>query len=336
MSMQPAGSHGTQVEQSRAVAEVFAAAELATRFPRNEQHAEVAMLRACNRTSLAERAEYALPRGREKSVVGPSVHLARELARIWGNITHGVVEISRNPDAGQSELMAYAWDVESNTRSARTFIVPHTRDKATWDKTGGKPRRTGTTSELIETQQDITNQNNSVAARQLRETIFSVLPTWFCEDAITACRATLASNDGGPRSATMINGPAPAAGAFPNRVDAAVRTFADHGITVVQLEQWSELPLSRWTEDTLGNVRVLYRSLQNGDISVGEAFPTEPLQPDDVPGPATSDSYLAAAAIGEQLSRASQTAADMLGQMQRPEPTEAELAELADREAGIQ
>lgn len=267
----PSVAHGTAVEQSRAVAEVFAAAELATRFPRNEQRAEQRMRAACSRWSMAEQAEYALPRGSGKDVVGPSVHLARELARIWGNITHGVVEISRDNDRGQSELMAYAWDVETNTRSARTFIVPHTRDKTQWDNSGGRNRRVGTVAEPIETQQDITNQNNSVGARQLRETIFSVLPQWFTEDAIAACRARLLqpevmppAGDGG-RSL-------PAPQTLQERVEAAIVAWAGNGITVQQLEGWTGAERARWDESTLVNLQTLWRSLNTGQLTVEQAF----------------------------------------------------------------
>ena len=60
-------------------------------------------------------------------LVGPSVHLARELARIWGNMDYGVHELSRDDARGMSEIRAYAWDQQTNMRSSRTFQVPHAR-----------------------------------------------------------------------------------------------------------------------------------------------------------------------------------------------------------------
>jgi hypothetical protein len=265
-------SHGTQVEQSRAVAEVFAAAELAARFPRDEERAEAAMLRACSRTSMAESASYALPRGQGKEVTGPSVHLARELARIWGNITHGVVEISRG--AGQSELTAYAWDVEANARSARTVIIPHTRDKTVWESVNGKNKRTGTAAEPLDVQQDITNQNNSVGARQLREVIFSVLPKWFTEDAVAACAATLVANE--------QSGARDAAG-FAARVQTAISAFEGNGVTRRQVEDWAGPRAADWTPETLARVGVLYRSLQSGQTTVQQAFGRAGATVDDLP-----------------------------------------------------
>src|SRR5215510_3409806 len=76
-------------------AEIQAAITVALRFQRNEDAAFAKLMRACQRTSFAEDASYAFPRGKvqdketgqwkENIVSGPSVHLAREAARVWGN-----------------------------------------------------------------------------------------------------------------------------------------------------------------------------------------------------------------------------------------------------------
>lgn len=307
-------AHGTAVEQSRAVAEVFAAAELAMRMPRDEARAEELMRAACSRRSLAEGAEYALPRSGSADITGPTVQLARELARIWRNITHGVVEISRDNDRGQSELMAFAWDVENNVRSARTFIVPHTRDKTQWDKRGGRNVKVGTVAEPLGTQQDITNQNNSVGARQLRETIFSVLPQWFTEDAIEACKRTLVAVERGempstPREAdrSKLN--------LGDRVRVAVESWSANGVTVPQLEAWLGDPRHQWTDDSLARLATLWRSLRDGEAKLSEVFPVAPLTVDAIPA---ADAPLAA----EYAAPVEQPA--VFGQA-RPEPSDLDL-----------
>jgi hypothetical protein len=127
-------TQATQIEQARAIAEVQAAVVVAQQCPRDLQRAEAEMRDACSRTALANRAFYRVPnRGQ-----GPSVHLARELARIWGNVQYGVHELRRDDRAGMSEIQAFAWDVQTNTRSTRTFQVPHQRmvtNKATGEQT---------------------------------------------------------------------------------------------------------------------------------------------------------------------------------------------------------
>ena len=167
-------SQATAIEQSRAIAEVQAAVTVAQRMPRNIDAAVGQVADSCGRLGLANRAFYTVPnRGN-----GPSVHLAREIARIWGNIQYGVHELRRDDAAGESEVQAFAWDLETNTRSTRTFIAPHARMK-------GRERQA-----LVDLN-DIYLSNQNTGARAVRECIFSVLPTWLTDAAQDACRKTL-------------------------------------------------------------------------------------------------------------------------------------------------
>src|SRR5438128_2491865 len=78
-------SQVTAVEQARAVAEVQAAIVVAQQVPRDKDRALAEMRDSCSRMALANRAFYEVKnRGN-----GPSVHLARELARTWGNPGYG-------------------------------------------------------------------------------------------------------------------------------------------------------------------------------------------------------------------------------------------------------
>src|SRR5512139_3483261 len=82
----------TAIEQSRAAAEVEAAVVVAQRVPRVVANAVDQMRQSCQQKRLAERAFYRYPRGGQ-TVTGASVHLARELARCWGNIQYGISEL---------------------------------------------------------------------------------------------------------------------------------------------------------------------------------------------------------------------------------------------------
>src|SRR5579859_322226 len=174
----------TAVEQSRAVAEVQAAVIVAQQCPRSVRAAVEAMEEACRQPALAGRAFFRYPRAGE-TVSGPSVHLARELARCWGNVQHGITELARDDAHGQSEMQAWAWDVQTNTRSSNTFIVQHKRDT----RNGSK--------DLTE-QRDIYENNANNGARRLREAIFSVLPTWYAEQAKELCQQTNEHGGGRP------------------------------------------------------------------------------------------------------------------------------------------
>ncbi|MGH6967769.1 MAG: hypothetical protein ACREEN_01515, partial [Stellaceae bacterium] len=173
-----ARSEATKVEQSRAVAEVQAAVLIAKGHPRNQDAAAAELDRACKHAALADRAFFRFNRG-DGVVTGASIHLAREMARCWGNIDFGVKELERDDAAGRSEMLAFAWDMQTNARVEVTFIVPHKRDVR-----GGQRQ--------LNQLRDIYENNANAAARRLRECIFAVLPVWFIETGKDKCRETIA------------------------------------------------------------------------------------------------------------------------------------------------
>lgn len=231
----------TAVEQARAVAEVQAAVVVAQQCPRDVDRAEGEMVSACGRTALADRAFYRVPnRGQ-----GPSVHLARELARIWGNFQYGVVELRRDDAAGMSEIQAFAWDVQTNVRSVRTFQVPHQRMK------NGK-------REALVDLGDVYLNNQNIGARAVRECIFTALPTWFVEAAEARCRETLRNGDGKP---------------LKERIDDAVAAFGTtFGVRQAQLEDKLGRKRGQWDAGDVASLSVLFQSLQRGEVAVEEEF----------------------------------------------------------------
>ena len=61
---------------------------------------------------------YEFPRGNEK-ITGPSIRLAEAIAQNWGNIDFGFMELEQRN--GASQVMAYAWDLETNSRQTKLF-----------------------------------------------------------------------------------------------------------------------------------------------------------------------------------------------------------------------
>lgn len=232
----------TAVEQARAVAEVQSAVIVAQNVPRDVSRARGEMADACGRMALAQRAFYRVPnRGN-----GPSVHLARELARIWGNIQYGVHELRRDDAAGESEVQAFAWDVQTNTRSTRTFVVPHARMK------GGKRQP------LVDLG-DIYLSNQNVGARAVRECIFTVLPTEFTEAAQDECRRTLEHGEGKP---------------LDERISDMVTVFADLGVKQQQIEKRLERKRGQWTAGDVASMLIVYKSIQRSETTADEEFET--------------------------------------------------------------
>lgn len=233
----------TAVEQSRAVAEVQAAVVVAQSVPRSITRAYAEMREACGRTTLAQKAFYRVPnRGS-----GPSVHLARELARIWGNFQYGVNELRRDDTEGVSEIQAFAWDVQTNTRSTRTFQVPH-------ERMARKQRQ-----KLVDLG-DIYLNNQNVGARAVRECIFTVLPPWFTEDAQAICQRTLSG--GGAEQSTA------------DQVSAMVKAFRDLGVTEAMLEDRLGKKRGQWGPGEIAQARVIHSEVSRGEVRVEDAFET--------------------------------------------------------------
>lgn len=236
----------TMVEQSRAVAEVQAAVVVAQQIPRVTSDSLREMRESCAQMGLAERAFFSFPRS-GKVVQGPSVHLARELARCWGNVQYGVAELRRDDREGVSEMQAWAWDVQTNTRSSQTFIVPHKRDK-----------RDG--PEALRDMRDIYENNANQGARRLREAIFNVLPPWFTDEAQGLCHATLRDGGGKPVS---------------QRIADAVAKYDSLGVSVADLEASVGRAQKDWTAHDVSQLGVKFKSIERGEATIGELFPRE-------------------------------------------------------------
>ncbi len=240
-------TQATAIEQARAVAQVQAAVVVAQQVPRDMGRAYAEMRESCGRLAMAQRAFYSVPnRG-----TGPTVHLARELARIWGNIESGVHELRRDDVANMSEIQAFAWDVQTNSRTTRTYQQPHQTMKGS----GANAKRVT----LVDLG-DVYRNNQNTGARALRECIFDVLPAAFVAEAEQLCRETLERGEGKPLA---------------QRVEDAVGKFAQLGVKAAQLEQRVGKPRQSWTAYDLSGLTILYTSLQRGDTTVAEEFPAE-------------------------------------------------------------
>jgi hypothetical protein len=246
----------TAIEQSRAVAEVQASVWLAAERPRDAQAAIRAMRESCRIKRLAERAFYRYKRGGEQ-ITGPTVHLARELARIWGNVSYGINELERDDEHGQSVMLAWAWDLETNVRPSQAFIVPHRRDT----RDGVK--------HLVDLR-DVYENNTNHAARRLRQQIWAVLPPWFVEEAEDLCAQTLRDGGGVPLGTRIAN--------------AIDRYASGPKVRVEQLEAKVGRPSGKWDEFDLAQLTVIYRSLERGEIRVEDEFPTQLVTNEELTG----------------------------------------------------
>jgi hypothetical protein len=240
------------IESDRAVAEAQGKLILAKKFPRDEARAYSAIIQACSRRSLAEVSMYAFPRGGQ-SVTGPSIRLAEELARCWGNMSYGTRELSRKE--GVSEMEAFAWDEETNVRSVQQFTVRHIRDT----RSGGV---------RLTDERDIYELTANQAARRLRARILAILPPDIVEAAIEQCRKTVTGASDEPIAA---------------RIRKMVVAFAKFGVTAEQIEKRLGHPIDETTPDDIADLTGIFTSLRDGQTKAADWFGANATQGDGVP-----------------------------------------------------
>ena len=221
---------------SRQAQEVQAAMVVAKRFPRDEQMSMERILRACQRKSLAESAVYEYTRG-GTTVTGPSIRLAECMAQNWGNIDFGFIELEQRN--GESQVMAYAWDLETNTRQSKIFSVPHMRHT----KNGSYP---------LTDPRDIYEMVANQAARRVRSCVLAVIPGDVIESAVRQCDLTLRS--GNEKE-------------LPDLIEDMARTFeSEFGVTREQLRAYVGKNVEAFSMADVVRLKKVYRSLKDGVI----------------------------------------------------------------------
>jgi len=219
--------------------EIQSAIIIAKRFPRNEEACFQKLMKAASRPSFAEDATYSFPRG-DQDVSGPSVNLAREAARIWGNIRFGVYVV-REDDTSKL-IRAWAWDLETNTknefdddfkkliqRKGKGWIVPDERDL-----------------------RELTNRRGAVL---LRNALLQVMPKDLIEDALFACKEAMRKSAG------------------ENPEGARKRLLVDFGavnVTVEELEHKLGHPFAQSTPREIAELRGIVKSILDGNSTWAE------------------------------------------------------------------
>ena len=221
---------------SRQAQEVQAAMVVAKRFPRDEQQSADRILKACQRRTLAESAVYEYSRG-GSVVTGPSIRLAEAIAQAWGNIDFGFIELEQRN--GESQVMSYAWDLETNTRQSKIFSVPHMRTT----KNGSYP---------LKDSRDIYEMVANQAARRVRSCILSVIPGDVIESAVRQCEITMRGS-GNEDLGALIE-------------DMATTFENEFGVTRDQLRAYIGKNVEAFSMQDVVRLKKVYRSLKDGVI----------------------------------------------------------------------
>lgn len=240
--------------------EIQSAIIVARRFPRNEDAAFEKLMKACKRTSFAEDASYSFPRGTQ-NVTGPSVNLAREAARVWGNIRHGCVIVRDDEESRQ--IQGWAWDLETNTKVSAEddFMKRVYRKKEGWIKPD---------------ERDLRELTNRRAAILVRNCILQILPKDLIEDAQSSCVETLhskaAQDPDGERKKIIL-------------------AFSTLNVTPAMLEARLKHPLAECSPKEIAELRTIYKSVADGNSTWAEYSAEATAQATEAKAQTLADKY---------------------------------------------
>lgn len=223
---------GVSSEQQRVIAEVQAALTVAKASRRDEVDAVDRIKTACQRVGLAEKAEYSFSRGGEE-INGATIDLLTTIANCWGNIQFGFRELSQAN--GESVVEAFAWDLETNSKRAVQFTVPHKR----YTKRG--------VTELKDPR-DIYEMVANYAQRRVRACLEAIIPPDVVEDAVAQCRETLKAT----------------ADVTQETISKLLNAFGAMGVTKEQIEKRLLRRIDTMQPAQYLSLRRIYKSLSDG------------------------------------------------------------------------
>jgi len=217
----------------RELAQVQAQISIAKTFPRDIQRATANILELCKQEVLAEEALYAYPRAGQ-TVTGPSIKLMQAIAAAWGNIESGIREISN--ENGVSEVECFAWDMETNTRDARTFRVKH-------------ERKTKNAVKVLDDPRDVYENTASQGQRRKRACLEAVIPSYITEMAVQEVKKTRSGQKKEP---------------LKTRITKLVSAFTEFGVDIDMIEDRMEVKIDKLAEKQFDELREIYIGIRDG------------------------------------------------------------------------
>jgi len=232
MEIQNQKTAPVEAMNTRQMQEIKAMVFMAKQYPRDEEECLKRILKACERKTLAEQAVYEYPKGGTK-VSGPSIRLAEAIAQNWRNMDSGVIELDQDP--GESRVMAYSWDLETNVRDTKVFSVSHIR----YTKKG---------SYKLTDPREIYEIAANMGARRKRACILAIVPGDVVEAAVEKCKETQAKSLGDIDKAK----------------EKMVKAFAEYKVTVPMLEKYIGCNLDAFTPKDIIRLGGVFTSIKDG------------------------------------------------------------------------
>lgn len=244
---------GTAGAIAREESEVKAAIVLARANQRDEMTAYTAIINACKRPSFAASAMYSFPRGGSQ-IVGPSVDLAREMARLWGNVRYGARVVTE--DEATVHIKGYAFDLQTNA-----YVEAEDKFKKLIQR---KDKRTGETKWTQPDERDLRELVNRRAAFLVRNCILQLMPPDFVEDAMDQANRTKHADANGQLKEDRAG-----------TVKKMVMAFDEVRVSPEMLTEYLGHAIDDVTDRELADLKAIFKSLRDGNSEREEYFTTK-------------------------------------------------------------
>ena len=248
-------SAAVEVAKGGKNSEIESSLVIAKRFPRDQTASFKRIITSCERASLANQAIYKYPKG-GTSVEGPSIRLAEAIAQQWGNIRFGTIQRERK--ASETVMVAYAWDLETNTYVEQEFTVKHWRDT----KKGGY--------ELTD-EREIYEATANQGSRRLRACILRVIPGDVIDAAVDQCEKTMISE----------------VGPIEDAIREMIIAFDKFGVSQKMIEARLGHNIEATTHNQIADLRKIFRSIKDEMSDREEWFDLNPGKKVSDPAPKT-------------------------------------------------
>jgi hypothetical protein len=244
---------------ARAQAETQAAIIVAQRFPRSESRCRQELINAVKASPrLAEKTTYSYKRGTKKDPVtgetvdnfvsGPTIYIAREAARVWGNIAYGT-EIVRDTD-DERQIRSFAWDQQTNVRKFAEDAFKKLIQRTEWTTKNGK--REKVPKWVVPDERDLRELTNRRASICERNALLSLMPSHMIDEVVDTSRQVSKEE----------------AAKHPETVRAKLAdAFQSEGVSVAMLEEYLGHPLNQLTPDKIVDLRAIFLSLHEGNAT---------------------------------------------------------------------
>ena len=244
-----ASSAGVVAAHAREEYELKAMFTVAHSVGRNEAEAYNRAMVSCERPGFAEGCTYSFPRGGTK-VTGPSVQMARELARCWGSIIYEL----RIIDVGEDEVHIRAVAIDLIAVN-RVSMEDKFRKKI--------QRKSGNTTRWIEPdERDLRELINRRGAICVRNALLQLLPPDVVEDAVAKAAQTLEAAAAGDLEGEQKD----------RTLKAILATFRDIHVTQQMIEGYIGTPYQRITPTQVADLRSVFSSIRDGNTQVADHF----------------------------------------------------------------